>query len=319
MKKFSMIHKDAAVRKNSSSGGAFTCITDCVFERYDNVAVWGCVLNEDNEAVHVRATDRRGRDAMCGSKYISSDPGNTFSGVRRDLETGCFVVFSGTPCQVAGLLSFLQVTGTNTEHLLTVDFVCHGVASNAFFADYLQHMEQKYKGKVVACRFRAHAQPGKKQDMELIFANGKKYNAPSTHHDWFYSVYLNNLILRPSCYACKFASMQGSSDITIADDWSVRDRDASLVFLRTPEALALLPYLQDAMEVREYETHQDIPNLGHSTPRPPRYEAFWNTYRNGGYLAAQTFVGNNTFKGELKYCAAKWADKLHIRDWVKKR
>lgn len=319
MQLYSLYHRDAAVRRGSSSGGAFTCITDSVFALHDRVAIWGCTLNAEQRAVHTRATDRAGRDAMRGSKYVaSSGLGDAFRGVRRDLEDGYFVVFSGTPCQVSGLLSFLRAVGVETESLLTIDFVCHGVGSNAFFEDYLRDMERRCKSRVVQCRFRAHAQPGKKQDMELLFENGRAYHAPSTRHDWFYSVYLKNLVLRPACYTCKFESAAGESDITLADDWSVRDRDMSLLLLRTPSAEALLPYMREAADLREKEAAQEIPNLHRPTPRPAAYDAFWEAYRTGGYLAAQRMVGNHTFAGRLRFRLAVWADRLHIRQWIKR-
>lgn len=319
MKQYSLIHRDPAVRRGSSSGGAFTCITDRVFSLHDRVAIWGCTLDAEQRAVHMRATDRAGRDAMRGSKYVaSSGLGDAFRGVRRDLADGFFVVFSGTPCQVSGLLSYLRACGVGTESLLTIDFICHGVGSNAFFEDYLRDMERRYKSRVVRCRFRAHAQPGKKQDMELLFENGRTYHAPSTRHDWFYSVYLRNLVLRPSCYSCKFSSARGAADITLADDWSVRDRDASLLLLRTPQAEALLPYLQEVADISEKGEAQETPDLHPPTPRPAGYDAFWDAYRTGGYAAAQKLVGNRTFSGRLRFIAAVWLDRLHIRQWIRR-
>lgn len=86
MQLYSLYHRDAAVRRGSSSGGAFTCITDSVFALHDRVAIWGCTLNAEQRAVHTRATDRAGRDAMRGSKYVaSSGLGDAFRGVRRGI------------------------------------------------------------------------------------------------------------------------------------------------------------------------------------------------------------------------------------------
>lgn len=315
--KYTAIHKDAAVRGRSSSGGAFSCITDALFDSRDNVVVWGCVLDSDQRAVHIRATDKSGRDGMCGSKYISSDPGTAFQSVLADLTEGKYVVFSGTPCQVAGLKSFLSRKGADTDNLLTVDFVCHGVGSNTFFEDYLKHFEKKYKSKVVQCKFRAHSKPGKKQDMELVFKNGKKYNAPSTRDDWFYSIYINNLILRPSCYRCKYASEARVSDITLADDWSAKGSDRSMILFNTPQGLSLLPQMKASMDLSEMTGEQNVPNLHRPTPRPAGYADFWETYTTKGYLAAQRRLGNHTLKGRIRFRLAKIADKLNLRRWIK--
>ena len=322
---FVAIHKNDNILKHSSSGGAFTAITDVWSEKYQNNAVvYGCILDENLKAVHVRATDESGRNLMRGSKYISSDILSVFQMAENDLRDGLYVVFSGTPCQIAGLKSYLKVRKTEcAEKLLTVDIICHGVGSNVFFDDYIAHLEKSRKSKAISCNFRAKSGPGKIQDMEVLFRNGKKYNASSTRYDWFYSAYNKNLILRPSCYTCKYAKKERVSDISIADSWGVdfgeNGKLGSLVIANTEHGFEVLNSSLDKMEYKEI-TFEEICqlHLSVSATRPDNYDEFWSVYEKDGYMAAQKFIGNNTLKGRTKYFAAYVLNKFHLIEPIKK-
>lgn len=122
---YAVKHRDTNVDNASRSGGVFTAISDYVLNL--NGIVYGCILSDSNEAVHIRTDNASDRNLMRGSKYIQSKLGDTFILVRRDLDEGKLVLFSGTSCQVAGLLSFL---GNSNDNLITLDIVCHGVPSS---------------------------------------------------------------------------------------------------------------------------------------------------------------------------------------------
>ena len=317
---FVAIHKDEQVYKRSSSGGAFTAITDKLYEAYSDLIVYGCAFDNNLNAMHIRAVDKSDRDRMCGSKYISSDLGNSYTQVYEDLKNGSHVVFSGTPCQVAGLKSFLGAKNCDTNNLTTVDFICHGVGSNKFFDDYIRHLESKYKSKAVSCNFRGKSKPGKFQEMIIGFANGKKYISTATSLDWFYSLYHRNLILRPSCYKCRF-SKDKMSDITIGDDWS-KNRDIlkahSLIVTNTSKGSEIINDI-DSMQITKIENDEiNQPNAISSTQKPSNYDKFWQIYTNKGYLAAQKYVGNNTMKGKTKALIGKTVEVLNLRNIAKK-
>ena len=176
------IHNSNDIWKRSSSGGAFTAITDAWVEKYNESAVvYGCVFDENLNAVHIRTTTKVKRDRMCGSKYIQSNIAGIFKDVENDLNNGLYVCFSGTPCQIAGLKKYLECKKVEQkEYLLTIEVICHGVGSIKFFKDYIKDLEKKYKGKAFKCNFRTKRSPEKRQDMEVVFNNGKRYNASST-------------------------------------------------------------------------------------------------------------------------------------------
>lgn len=256
---------------------------------------------------------------MCGSKYVSSYPGQVFTDVLKDINNGVYVVFSGTPCQIAGLKAFLINKKVDLTNLFLIDFICHGVGSNRFFDDYINFYEKKYKGKVVSCKFRAHSKPGKKQDMQLTFSNGKKYNAPSTRNDWFYSAYHRKIILRPSCFCCKYASEERLSDITLADDWSHKEEDYSLLIFNSQQAMSLLPDLKEIMNLYECIEEVNQNHLKKPCQKPEDYDKFWDIYKKYGYLRAQTYLGNNNLKAKIKFWLVSIADKLNVRSIIKNK
>ena len=139
---YAVQHKDEKVRAESRSGGVFTAISDQVLA--NNGVVYGCILTEDFQAVHVRAENTEERNKMRGSKYVQSIIGDTYKQVRDFLKADRKVLFSGTPCQIAGLRLFLR---KDYDNLYTVDFICHGVPSPGVFRWYLQEEINNYAAR----------------------------------------------------------------------------------------------------------------------------------------------------------------------------
>lgn len=316
-------HIDKEIRSKSSSGGAFTAITDEILNKYSDASIYGCILNENLQAVHIRATSKLERNKMRGSKYISSKIVSCYKDVEKDLKDGRYVIFSGTPCQISAIIKYLNIKSINMENLITIEVICHGVGSNKFFYDYIKNLEKKYKGKAIYCNFRSKSKPGKIQDMEVRFDNGKKYNAVSTKFDWFYSIYLKNLILRPSCYTCKFSHEKRNSDISIADAWGIKDKSKntalSLIIANTEKGMKIVKNITNVLnmtEINKEDVHQ--PHMHHPCKKPQNYDEFWKIYLNKGYLTAQKYIGNNTSKGRLKLLIIKIINKVGLIKIIKK-
>lgn len=208
---YTAIHKNKDICQKSSSGGAFTAITDAWFETYkDKAVVYGCVLDQNLKAKHIRATIPEERNKMRGSKYIESDISGISEQIEKDLKNGMYVAFSGTPCQIAGIKTYINNRDVSWENqLITIEVLCHGVAIEDFFRDYIKHLEHKYKSKAVNCNFRAKTRADALEKMQVHFENGKKYTAGSTKYDWFYSAYLGNYVLKPACYETWFRCYSG--------------------------------------------------------------------------------------------------------------
>lgn len=317
------VHKKTDVCKKSSSGGAFTAITDSWFQEHGKKAVvYGCVMDEQLIARHIRADNTTGRDAMRGSKYIGSDMSGIMRMVAGDIQNGYFVAFSGTPCQIVGLLSFLQAKGiSKPEQLLTVEVICHGVASLSFFRDYLSSYKKKYKKRITACSFRGKKRPGKSAQMVLQFEDGTEYQSPSGKYDGFYAPYSRNYILRPSCYQCRYAQNNRFADITVGDHWEKQHRfldSRSLIISNSVmgeewvhRALAHM----DCEELTAEQIHQ--PNMKAPSPKPDNYSLFWNVYREDGYKGAQRVLGLNTLKGAVCSMLVRVLYWLHIDEALK--
>ena len=310
-------HNNLEVNKKSSSGGAFTLLSNKIFEK--GGIVYGCVLDDEFNAIHIRAENKEIRNKMRGSKYIQSNILKSFDLVASDLKECHKVLFSGTPCQINAMLNYLKQKKISTKELITVEVICHGVGSSRFFHDYVKDKEKKEKSKAVDVCFRSKYRTGQKQDMSIKFKNGKAYHAASTNLDWFYSIYLKNLILRPSCYKCKFAKQDRIADISIADYWEKDEtEDYSLIICNTDKGGRLLTNKIDGefVEINKAKVHQ--PHMNAPCNKPIDRKQFWKVYLYQGYEEVQKKWGNNTLKGRIKYMMAEILQILHITGIVKK-
>ena len=209
---YAAYNKDEETRKKSSSGGIFSLISEKIIQ--DNGIVYGALIDFKKKVRHVRIDNINNLDKLRGSKYVQSYLGNIFLDVRKDLTEGKKVLFTGTPCQIEGLKSFLQ---KEYENLYTQDIICHGVPSPKVFKKYLT--EQKNSRFIIdKVEFRNKDNGWKKFNIKITFQNKKNYVKPF-NKDIYMKLFLNNLCLRKSCYNCSFKKYNRNSDITLADLW----------------------------------------------------------------------------------------------------
>lgn len=211
----------------SASAGAFYGLARSVVD--GGGAVFGAAYVRDDDGLHVRhviAEDPEGLSALQGSKYVQSDAGPCFPEVRRQLESGRKVLFSGTPCQVAGLRGYL---GRDWSNLVTVDLVCHGVPSEAMFRSLVESIERERGKRVIDFRFRCK-RGGWGHSLLLLLLLRPLDTVDSSQdeevlvpaHDFaYYDLFLNLKTLRDSCYSCPFAGPLRPGDITVGDFWGV--------------------------------------------------------------------------------------------------
>lgn len=229
---FAVKHKNESIRLESRSGGVFTALSNQIFKA-DGV-VYGCVLNNNIEAVHIRATSTDDRDKMRGSKYVQSRLGETYREIKQDLNQGKNVLFSGTSCQVAGLKAYLR---KENEKLLCVDVLCHGVPSPYLLKKYLEWQKKRCQHTIQSIDFRNKKDYGWFDHVESLFIeNGDRIDS-KIYRNLFYG--LNGL--RPSCYECQFKSINHPGDITLGDYWGIDkavpgfndNKGVSLVFINS--------------------------------------------------------------------------------------
>lgn len=214
-----LVNKNADILSHSTSGGAFTAIAESVLE--EGGAVYGCSMEEGFQARHIRVTDGKELEKLRGSKYIQSDTVETFKFAKQDLEVGKRVLFSGTPCQIVGLRHFL---GTDYENLLTIDIVCHGVGSQAYFDRFMEDLIRR-EGSIEELRFRDKKYVGWSCDGSIVITpstSRKREERPFYNYkNYYYSYFLSGDIYRKSCYCCPYANAQRQGDITLGDFWGI--------------------------------------------------------------------------------------------------
>lgn len=297
---FAVQNKDEKVRALSRSGGIFTALSDYVLEQ-DGV-VYGCVLTEDFEAVHVRADSTHVRDRMRGSKYIQSRMNDTYKNVKYDLEAGRKVLFSGTSCQVAGLKGYLR---REYENLLCIDIVCHGVPSPKVWKTYLAWQEKKSRSKVKKVDFRNKKDFGWRDHIEtLCLENGKIVNSKV-----FTTLFYGHSILRPCCYECPYKSVVHPGDITIADYWGIEkaapefddNKGVSLVLINNENGNEVFDAIKDRMKWQETRLEDSMqPPLIAPFPEPMNRRKFWNDFANRDFNYIVKKYGSEGIKNRIK-------------------
>lgn len=215
---YAVKHKDESVRMASRSGGIFTALSDIVLNA--GGSVYGCALDESFHAVHIRAIKKSDRDRMRGSKYVQSCLGNCFSLCAQDLKNGLSVLFSGTPCQIYGLLCFLDTKGISTNNLLTVDIICHGIASPKAWQMFLTGTTKSEK--INSVDFRDKKQFGWDTRKTTITTD---INNLSTND--YSDLYYKDILSPKNCFSCHFKKTKRFSDITIGDYWHIDELNPS--------------------------------------------------------------------------------------------
>lgn len=300
-KVFAVQHKDEVIRATSRSGGIFTALSNWVFEN-DGI-VYGCVLDEHFLAVHAKATNLEEQKPMRGSKYIQSKLGETYKSIKKDVNSGRLVLFSGTSCQVAGLKKYLGKTFTN---LLCVDIVCHGVPSPKVWKEYLEWQEKKKKSKIKFVSFRNKEKFGWRAHIEsLLFENGYVENSKI-----FANLFMEHSVLRPCCYECPYKSVIHPADITIADYWGIEkaapefddDKGVSLVLINNEKGDRFFSSVKSTVRWKETKIEDSMqPSLIRSSSRPDRRERFWNDFKNKNFNYIAIKYGGAGLRNRVKY------------------
>lgn len=214
-KSYAAYNKEIEIREKSSSGGIYSLLAKKKLDK--NGIVYGVAFAEDFQSVHhIRIENYEDLHKTYTSKYMQSHVDDIFEWVKKDLNQGMEVLFSGTPCQVAGLRNYL---GRDYRNLLCVDFICHGVPSEKIWRIYTNRIVRKFEHKIDNVNFRCKDKKGWNSLLELELDS--KCIKENQKENLYYKAFLNDLCLRKSCYDCRFKSVNGFSDITLADFWGI--------------------------------------------------------------------------------------------------
>ena len=312
-KAFSIVIKDKAILKNSTSGGAFTAFSDVILA--DSGYVVGAVMEDDFTIHHIAVCDKNGRDRMRGSKYVQSNTYDIFGQVEKLLINGKKVLFTGTPCQCAALKSYL---GRDDDNLVVLDFLCHGVPNNKMFKEHIEYLNSYYKIPSIGFSFRNKTYGWDSYNNNNNLSNGK------TKTRWinqiFYNFFISNLSLRPACHHCPYRSLHRPSDITIADFWGIEKltqrkncEGVSLVLTHTEKGKRMMKRIDESCEVVEYPFEKVAYRIALLPSKPNlKSDAFWKTYQEEGYIGIARKYFSNSFKNRVRFEVRKIAKKLGI-------
>ena len=256
---YACINRNEKIRLDSSSGGIFTIIADYVI-KYEGV-VFGAAFDENFNVVHQYVDTKEGLISLRGSKYVQSRIGNTYKEAKEFLDKGKLVLFTGTPCQIAGLKTFLK---SDYDNLLCIDIICHGVPSPMVWKKYV-NFRRKFNRQIENIFFRNKSEGWKKFSLLITFGRKVYYKANLTK-DVYMQGFLQNLYLRPSCYNCKFKSKDRLSDFTLADFWGIDkiapdmddDKGTSLVIIHSKAAEQVFNKLKDKIIWRNIDLDKAI-------------------------------------------------------------
>lgn len=215
---------DDEIRKVSSSGGAFSIIAEYILNK--NGYICGCTFDLDElKAKHIIINSKEELYKLRGSKYLQSDIGNIYQEVKKILDNDNYLLFSGTPCQVAGLKSFLRKT---YEKLLTVDILCHGVPSSKVYIKYLNELKNANDEKFLEVNFKDKSISWISNWAKITTKTNKNTYSKLQTEDNYMQLFLSNISLRQNCTDCKYCTTQREGDFTIADFWGIDNYDKNL-------------------------------------------------------------------------------------------
>lgn len=296
------------VRATSSSGGVFSVLAE------QTIAEGGVVFGAafDNKWMVHHVAVRTGEDlrSLRGSKYVQSTIGSTYIEAEKELKAGRKVLFSGTPCQIAGLRTFLHKP---YENLTAVDVVCHGVPSPAVWAEYINSLARSksvpskntvlsslndsrqisgvsFRDKRTGWQkygFAVYSSDQREDENSVLPSKSKLIHYSTVMSNIFMRGFLQNVYLRPSCYHCRFRCFRSGSDLTLADLWGVRqvaqqfddDKGTSLVLdkggkFSETASLSCIELTSEQVQL----AYKGNPSLFNDEPESKYSNAFWQEF-----------------------------------------
>lgn len=291
---------------NTASGGIFSQIAKNVLS--NGGCVCGVALERSDDTLipkHTMIYSVEDLEKLQGSKYAQSVTGDIFQHVKKELENGKQVLFSGTPCQVAGLRAYLK---KDYDNLLLVDIICHGAPSTKMFQDYISNQQKKLKGKIIDYKFR-----DKKYGQGYVSKITYQLKDGKVKVKWipgkltsFVGLFLQKEVFRESCYACKYANLQRISDITIGDYWGVyqehakelkdsemsNEKGISCILVNSEKGQKTIETMKTDFDLisstkEKIALHNE--QLNHSCEHTDKRNAILELYRKNGYGALEDY------------------------------
>jgi coenzyme F420-reducing hydrogenase beta subunit len=309
--------KNDTLLSKSASGGVFAGVASKILETEGN-AVFGCAFDREMVARHLCVTDAGKIEPLQSSKYVQSDVGDTYLQAKDLLQARKTVLYSGTPCQIAGLYSYL---GGNDDHLFTVDLICHGVPSPLLFKRYIEWLEKKYGEKILYFDFRCKEKTGWGLKTKTKTKTKTKFRMPDV--DPYYRGFLGNSTLRECCHNCHYANAQRMGDLTMGDYWGIENihpefydkRGVSVILVNTEQGQRLIRAFGNQFDLIESTLDKAVAGnkvLGRPASRSAQREAAYKDINNNkldifkqraykiSFIAAKSVAAKKVVKSVVK-------------------
>lgn len=303
----------------STSGGAFIglCSAFELLHKNRKIYFYGARLTENLEVVHTGVASAAQCTIFQGSKYVKSSCGDCYVKIARQLKDGCFVLFSGTPCQVAALKKYIGMEGVSGDRLLTIDLICHGTPKPRVWKDYKEWLEKRHHGELKEYSFRYKPEGWNAYPAYARFDNGLILQN-TAELSVFSRLHMAGYITTKGCFSCPFSNLDRQGDITLGDFWGIEKmktpipwkNGVSLMLIHTEKGLELLKQLGETAERKqgmfleevksdEYLKYQH--NLCRQTEKPARYDEFWSDYEKNDFSEIVARYINYSMKYKLKF------------------
>lgn len=338
---FAAVNPNEEIRMKSSSGGVFTLLAESVID--EGGVVFGARFNKQWGVIHDYTEAKEGLAPFRGSKYVQSFIGDCYQQAKHFLQLGRKVLFSGTPCQIAGLKNFL---GKEYDNLLAVDLVCHGVPSPLVWEEYLKTIPApRVDGKnlvslslnempvITGISFRDKRNGWQKFGFSAQMSAPKAdKNTVIQHYEPkdknpYLKGFLSNVFLRPSCYKCHFKQGCSRADITLADYWGAKkehpgifdDKGVSCVISFSEKGLTVINSLILIKEVSTIQKFTDQ-NPAYIKPHaiPANRNKFWSEFHRNGIMVAIDKYAKQSHKEHLRSLVIVFIGKLGLVGLIKK-
>lgn len=319
------VARDHEIVSKSSSGGIFSVIADAVLGM--GGVVYGATLDESFQCVHVREDNEKELYKLQKSKYVQSKAYPVYAEIIDLLQQGFKVLFSGTPCQVAGLKNLSNGKGTT---LYTIDIACHGVPSQKMFDQYVRYLEKKHGGQLLTIDFRYKRAEHWGHNLSFdVYRNGIRHYELKPYQSAYYYHFLHGKTFRKSCYQCPYAAAERIGDITLADCWGLIQNDVpfdiskgvSAIAINTERGRELMNLIRDKVNtnpvslnmIREYNQPFRKPYR-----EPEDRDELVKKIVSAGYAESERYMPKTTYLKEIIKASIPSSTKTRIRRFVSK-
>lgn len=305
-------YKNSEIVKESSSGGAFYLFAEKIINKGGYVS--GVTIDDKFHVKHILIDKIEDVYRLMGSKYVQSDIGDIYKEIGKLLNEENYILFSGTPCQCAGLISYLKGSCNRKmdRYLFTVEFICHGVPSPIIWEDYIKWKQMIYGGeRINNINFRNKKYGWHDFGLSYEIDNQKYFS--KLRDDIYYNGFIENLFLRESCYKCKFKGIKSVADISIADFWGSEkyapelaqhyEMGTSLITIFSMKGKQLFESSKEMFDyvmIDNMEAYKSNTAAIISAKRNIKTKDFYRYREKYGTIAALNKFGKYTFKKKLR-------------------